>query len=70
MRRLLLHIQGENKSVADYVHHFRGLWSTAEAFGALSGLHMGQLQSWIKKADWVIDPDNQTDTENERAKRE
>ena len=37
MRRLFLHIQGENESVADYVRHFKGLWNTAEAFGASPG---------------------------------
>ena len=56
--------------MADYVRHFKGLWSTAEAFGASPGLHMGHLTSWLQEADWVADPANPTDAESERAKNE
>ena len=31
---------------------------------------MEHLQSWINQADWVNDPDNPTDAENERARAE
>ena len=70
MRRLFLHIQGESESVADYIRHFKGLWNTAEAFGASPGLHMGHLASWMQQADWIADPANLTNAESERARME
>ena len=53
MRRLYLHMQGENESVADYVCHHKALWRTAEAFGASPGLHTGLVNSWLQASDWV-----------------
>ena len=51
MRRLYLHMQGENESVADYVRHHKALWRTAEAFGATPGLHTGLVNSWLQASD-------------------
>ena len=31
---------------------------------------MDLLQAWIQAADWVVDPNNPTGTENYRARRE
>ena len=70
MRRLFLHVQGNNDSVSDFVRHFKGLWSTAEAFGASPGLHLGLTESWLQGADWVADRAHPTDNERTRAVEE
>ena len=58
-KRLFLHTQWD-ESIGDYVRHHRGLWSTAEAFGACPGLHVGVMAPWLKDVDWANNNSNLT----------
>ena len=43
MKTLFLYTQTEKESAEDYSSNLTSLWDTAEAFGALPGIHRGMV---------------------------
>ncbi len=49
LKTLFLYTQGEKEGVKKYLHNFKSLWDTMEAFGGSPGIHKGLVDTIMKK---------------------